>query len=423
MAVILCFNFNRMVSDTIGIKKMKRIKEQHQGIATILAFGLLPLSGFATDIYIPSLPNMAATLHVGSIHVQLTLTIFLISYGISQLFVGSLLDVFGRYRLGLLSMLIFAIASVVIATTHNLYLIYGMRVIHGITVGTIIVGKRAYFVDLFTGNKLKNYLTMFSIIWSTGPIVAPFIGGYLQTAFGWESNFYLLAGLALVLALLEFIFGGETLPQATTFQVRRIAGIYAGMLRTTTFTLGIFMLGLAYAMVMVYNMTGPFIIEHHLQLSAVTAGYSSLVLGFAWMAGGFISKATINRPFFRKLTVNSGLQVLFALLMLVSVQFVDNLYSLLFFAFIIHACSGYTFNNYFTYCLSSFPANAGIASGLTGGLMYIVVSIMSYGVVFLLPAKDQHHLNASYLLLIGLSVFIMGLVLKLRSAPVTAQPA
>ena len=263
------------------------IKEQHQGIATILAFALLPLSGFATDIYIPSLPTMATTMHVGSIQVQLTLTLFLISYGVSQLFVGGLLDSFGRYKLSLISLAVFAVASVVIANTHNIYLIYLMRIIHGITVSIIIVGKRAYFVDLFSGDQLKHYLTLFSIIWSTGPIVAPFIGGYLQSSFGWESNFYLLAGLAVVMGILEFIFSGETLPKATKYEVKRVAGIYAGMLSTTPFTLGIVMIGLAYSMVMVYNMTGPFIIEHHLQLSAVTAGYSSLISGLAWMAGGF----------------------------------------------------------------------------------------------------------------------------------------
>src|SRR5882757_8366458 len=134
-----------------GTGERKMIKEQHQGIATILAFALLPLSGFATDIYIPSLPTMAATMHVGSIQVQLTLTLFLISYGVSQLFVGGLLDSFGRYKLSLISLAVFAVASVVIANTHNIYLIYLMRVIHGITVSIIIVGKRAYFVDLFSG--------------------------------------------------------------------------------------------------------------------------------------------------------------------------------------------------------------------------------------------------------------------------------
>lgn len=391
------------------------IKEKNQKIATILAFALIPLSGFATDIYIPSLPTMAGEMQVSSVQVQLTLSIFLISYGVAQLFIGSILDSFGRYKIGLYSLLIFAAASVVIAITHNIYLIYLMRIIHGLTVGAIVVAKRAYFVDLFEGEQLKHYLSLFSIIWSTGPIVAPFIGGYLQSAFGWESNFYFLGGFAIVFAALEFIFSGETLKHFTDFQLKKIANIYLDMIKTPSFTLGIVMLGLAYCMVMVYNMTGPFIIEHHLHLSPIIAGYSSLVLGFAWMVGGFIGKATINKPFFKRLAINTILQLAFVIVMILSLNFVSNLYSLIFFAFIIHIGAGFTFNNYFTFCLSKFPKNAGIAGGLTGGITYVIVSFLSYGIVNIFPAKDEGNLSYSYLIMILLSLVVMYAILKIRN--------
>jgi len=394
--------------------KTSYIKEKNQSVATILAFALIPLSGFATDIYIPSLPTMAGEMNVSNVQVQLTLSIFLISYGVAQLFVGSLLDSFGRYKIGLYSLLVFAMASIVIATTHHIYLIYLMRIIHGLSVGAIVVAKRAYFVDLFTGEKLKHYLSLFSIIWSTGPIIAPFVGGYLHTAFGWESNFYFLAGFAMVFAVLEFLFSGETLKHFTDFQLKKITGIYIDMIKTTSFTLGIVMLGLAYCMVMVYNMTGPFIIEHELKYSPVIAGYSSLILGFAWMVGGFIGKATINKPFFSRLMINSVLQVVFVFLMIVSLNFVSNLYSLIFFAFIIHIGAGFTFNNYFTFCLSKFPKNAGIAGGLTGGITYVIVSFLSYGIVNLIPAKDEANLSYSYLIMIILSIMVMFLIMKTR---------
>ncbi|SDM85957.1 MFS transporter [Pedobacter antarcticus] len=398
----------------------KTIKSKNQGMATLLAFALLPLSGFATDVYIPSLPSMAASLQVSDIQVQLTLSLFLISYGLSQLFIGSVLDSFGRYKLSLISLLIFAGASFVIATTHQIYLIYLMRIIHGLTVGTIVVAKRAYFVDLFTGEKLKHYLSLFSIIWSTGPIIAPFIGGYLQTSMGWESNFYFLGGFAILLAILEFVYSGETLKHAMEFNLKKITLVYADMIRTWSFTLGIIMLGLAYSMVMIYNMSGPFIIEHHFKLSPIIAGYSSLFLGFAWMTGGFIGKATINKPFFNRLIVNVSIQVVFVALMWISTLYINNLYTLLGFAFVIHVGAGFTFNNYFTYCLSQFPKNAGIAGGLTGGINYVIVSMMSYGIISLLPASDERNLSYSYMILIFMSLVIMYAVFKLNRIQIKA---
>lgn len=397
-----------------GTQKIKYIDPDKQGVSTILAFALLPLSGFATDIYIPSLPSMAATLQVDSIDVQLTLSLFLISYGVSQLFIGSIVDSFGRYKLSMISLLIFAASCIVIAITHNIYLIYLMRIIHGFTVGTIIVAKRAFFVDVYKGDKLKHYLSLFSIIWSTGPIIAPFIGGYLQTAFGWESNFYFLAGLSLIMVLLEYKYSGETLRHFSAFSLRNIAGIYYNMIKTASFSLGIVMLGLAYSMVMIYNMTGPFIIEHHLGLTPLVAGYSSLILGFAWMIGGFIGKATINKPFFKKMGSNLVLQFLFVIAMILSLPFVANLYSLLFFAFIIHVTAGYIFNNYFTFCLGLFPKNAGIASGLTGGITYVIVSFLSYGIISMLPAKDERNLSLSYLTISIVSGLIMFTIYKIN---------
>jgi MFS family permease len=388
------------------------IKQRNQPIATLLALAILPLSGFAADIYLPSLPGMTAAMQVGSLQIQLTITVFLISYGVSQLFIGSILDSYGRYRFSLVSLLIFAAASFVIAGTHNIYLIYAMRVIHGITIGFIIAGKRAFFVDVYTGEKLKSYLSWFSIIWSAGPIVAPFVGGYLQTNFGWESNFYVLGAVALVFSLLEFIFSGETLAAPMPFQLKRVVNIYTEMLGTGPFVLGIIMMGLAYAMVMVYNMTGPFIIEHHLQFSAVTAGYCSLIQGFAWMVGGFISKATIDRSFFRKLAINKSAQLLVAILMLFSIRYMDNLYSLVIFAFLVHVGAGFTFNNYMTLSMTRFPKNAGIASGLIGGFVYIIVSAASSSIVSLFPARDAGHLGYSYVILILLTLSMLGLAFR-----------
>ena len=390
--------------------KYKEIKKHHQGIATFLAFALIPLSGFATDVYLPSLPNMANQLHISELQVQLTLSFFLISYGVSQLFIGSFLDSFGRFKISFYSLLILAASCILVANTHNIYLIYLMRVVHGITVSAIVVSKRAYFVDLFTGEKLKHYLSLFTIIWSTGPIVAPFVGGYLEKSFGWESNFYFLAIFALAFALLEYLFSGETLKNFQEFRIKKIANIYKEMILTTSFTLGIVMLGLAYSMVMVFNMTGPFIIQHHLNLSVVYAGYGSLILGIAWMIGGFIGKATIDKPFFKRLSVNLLAQMAFVIVMILSLSFINNIYSLVGFAFLIHIGAGFTFNNYFTYCLARFPKNAGISGGLTGGLAYVMVSFLSYFIIEFFPAKDETNLSYSYFMLIIASVFIMFLI-------------
>ncbi|QEC74770.1 MFS transporter [Mucilaginibacter ginsenosidivorax] len=391
---------------------MKIIKEHHRGISTILAFALIPLSGFATDIYIPSLPSMATHLGVTNAAVQLSLIVFMVSSGISQLFVGSLLDSFGRYRLGTISLLVFALASISIALSHSIQLIYAMRVLQGITVALIVVGKRAYFMDTYTGEKLKHYTSLFSIIWATAPIVAPFIGGYLETAFGWQANFYFLGIATLALFVLELVYSGESLKNYQPFKAKSILQVYWSTLSTLDFSLGLVMISLSYAMLIVYGMSSPFIIEHVFHLSPVVTGYCSLLSGVSLMTGGVISKTLIKKPLLKKVWIAIALQTAFAALMIVASAFKTNLVTLMMFTAAVHLLSGFVFNNIFAYCLGRFSKNAGIASGVTGGSLYIITSVFSYGIVNVIAIKNQEFLGIAYLTFAVLACITFALFVK-----------
>src|SRR6185312_11121452 len=143
----------------------------------------------------------------------------------------------------------------------------------------------------------------------------------------------------------------------------------------------------------------------------------SLILGLAWMVGGFIGKALISRPFFGKLFVNILLQLLVVTLMIITAKFVSNVYVMVFFAFVIHVGAGFTYNNYFTYCLSRFPKNAGMSGGFTGGMVYVLLSLLTYVVVAFIPANDQLNLSLSYLVFILLSVVIIMILFRLNRKP------
>src|SRR5689334_12107418 len=118
---------------------MRRINESKKGLSTIVALSLIPISGFAMDVFIPSLPDMAVKLHTTPTAIQLTLSLFITSYGISQLIVGGLIDRYGRYVPNMVSMLVFSAASFAIAWSNSIELIYAMRIIQGIAVAVIMV--------------------------------------------------------------------------------------------------------------------------------------------------------------------------------------------------------------------------------------------------------------------------------------------
>lgn len=394
---------------------MNTLKEKNQFIATILAFAVIPMSGLATDIYLPSMPSMATELHQPESNIQLTLSIFLISYGLTQFFAGSIVDSFGRYRVSMASLALFVVSFLITATTQNIFIIYAMRVLQGILSGFAVVSKRAFFVDVYEGEHRKHYLSIMTIVWSVGPIIAPFIGGYLQHNFGWQSNFYVLAGYSLVLLILEFIFSGETLKVRNPFNIDFLIKEYNSMFKAKDFFYGMLMCGLSYSMIMFFNLCGSFIIEHKMGYSEVVAGYVSLILGFAWMTGGFLGKALIKKAFLPKIRFANFIQIILIILMFVASYFTSNIYSLVAFAFAVHVTAGFIFNNYFSYCIGRFPNSAGIAGGLTGGVAFIITSVLSYGIVALIKPEVQLQVAEGYFVLGVLGLFVLSLI-KIRKA-------
>lgn len=394
---------------------MNTLKEKNQFIATILAFAVIPMSGLATDIYLPSMPSMATELHQPESNIQLTLSIFLISYGLTQFFAGSIVDSFGRYKVSMISLALFVVTFLITATTTNIMVIYAMRVLHGMLSGFAVVSKRAFFVDVYEGEKRKHYLSIMTIVWSVGPIVAPFIGGYLQHNFGWQSNFYVLAGYSLLLLILEFFFSGETLKKRNPFHIDFLIKEYNSMFKAKDFFYGMVMCGLSYSMIMFFNLCGSFIIEHKMGYSEVVAGYVSLILGLAWMTGGFLGKALINKAFLPKIRYANFIQIILIILMFFASYFTNTIYSLVAFAFAIHVTAGFIFNNYFSYCIGRFPNSAGIAGGLTGGVAFIITSAISYGIVSLIKPEMQLQVSEGYFVLGVLGLLVLSMI-KLRKA-------
>ena len=385
---------------------MKALQENHQGFSTILALSLIPLSGFATDVYLPSLPAMAKDLHVSPAAIQLSLVLFMFSTGISQIFIGSILDSFGRFKISIVSLALFSATSFIIAIVPNIYVIYLMRIIQGIAIAFIVVGKRAYFVDIYSGEKLKSYISLFAIIWACAPIMAPFLGGYLQSIFGWRSNFYFLGMLSLLFLVLELIYSGETLKYFHPFKMKAIAQTYRGMLKAADFTLGLLIIGVCFGLVIIYSLSSPFIIQNVLGHSAVATGYSSLLSGLSIMMGGIIAKSLLKKPLAQKVITALLIQIGLVVIMISTTQLGSNLYTLIGFTIGIHICGGFIFNIIYGYCLSRFSKNAGVASGLTGGAMYMVSSVFSYGFANLFTVKSQLLLGVANIALILMIIFL-----------------
>lgn len=390
---------------------MKRITKENRRPAAILAFLLVPLSGLATDLYLPSFPQMTQVFHASPAQVQQTLAAFLISYGVGQFFIGSILDSFGRYRPTLIAIVVFILSNLLIVTSRNILVADIIRVVQGICASFIAVSKRTFFVDAYEGEQQKSYTALLTIVWAAAPITAPFIGGFLQKHFGWASCFYFLGIYAVIVFIFELIYGGETMKRPAPFKLERIAKVYGKLLNTRDFTVGVVVLGVNFCVVMSFNMSIPFIVEKIFHFSPVVTGYCALCSGMALFFGGLVGRKWKITQLFKKLIILSIVQVVFILMMLSATPYLNNIVLLMAFVILIHFTGGILYNLFFTHCLTRFPKYAGTAGGITSGGSYIVLSFAINGLLALLTITNQNKLAISYLIL-SLTVTVLLLIFR-----------
>lgn len=177
--------------------------------------------------------------------------------------------------------------------------------------------------------------------------------------------------------------------------------------------LGIFILGLSYSIVMLFNITGPFIIENTFHFTPVVIGYCTLILGFSWMIGGFIGKRRLTLDFKPRILQPILLQLILIAALITTSYFAESLFIMIPFAFFIHICSGILFTSFFTTSMLYFPKNAGTAGGLMGGLVYVITSVTSFIISVSGTVTDQMGLSWRYLII---ACFLLGIILIMNQA-------
>ncbi|NRA47437.1 MAG: MFS transporter [Oligoflexales bacterium] len=153
---------------------MKKVdwSQNLSGFILVLAPSVMTL-GMAMDIYIPSVPKMPQSLATSSGSIQFTLTVFLLGFGIGQLFMGPLCDRYGRRKVAIFSALTYIMSSLMCALAANVEMLIFARVFQAFgACGTQIVAF-AVVKDLLRGRQAVQVINYLKGIMGTAPIVAP----------------------------------------------------------------------------------------------------------------------------------------------------------------------------------------------------------------------------------------------------------
>jgi MFS transporter, DHA1 family, multidrug resistance protein len=204
-------------------------------VVPVLA-ALSALGTLATNILLPSLPGIGASLHVSTAATTQLITIFLGIFAVGQLVVGPLSDRYGRRIPVLIGFAAFVIGSVVCAVATELPVLLFGRVIQAAGACATSVLSRAIARDLFSGAALAKTLTLITIAMAAAPGFSPLVGGTLDHFFGWRSCFYFVAIFAAVAATgFAASFGETHRAERTSVHIGFIGGGYLQLLRDRRF--------------------------------------------------------------------------------------------------------------------------------------------------------------------------------------------
>jgi DHA1 family bicyclomycin/chloramphenicol resistance-like MFS transporter len=172
--------------------------------------GLAALGTLATNILLPSLPQMAGALHVSSATVTSAITVFLAIFALGQLVVGPISDSYGRRWPVLAGFAVFVVGSVWCASSSTLTSLLIGRSIQAIGACSTSVLSRAIARDLFSGAALARAMALIMIAMAAAPGFSPLLGGALEHFWGWRSEFIFVAIFAAVGAIAYGSILGET---------------------------------------------------------------------------------------------------------------------------------------------------------------------------------------------------------------------
>jgi MFS transporter, DHA1 family, multidrug resistance protein len=255
----------------------KKARRETRGIAILLA-SLSALGPFSIDTYLPSFHEIAEKLNATPIEVQQTLSIYLLSFAIMTLWHGAISDRFGRRKVILVAVGLFAVASAGCTLATRIEHLWFWRAMQGITAGAGIVISRAIVRDLYDGPPAQRLMSQITMMFALAPAIAPVIGGWLQTLFGWRSVFAFLVISTVALWLACWKLLPETLPPERRQSLRPayLGATYLKVMTSRPFLLACAALSLNFAGFFIYVLSAPVFLMRHLGVPET---------GFLWLFG------------------------------------------------------------------------------------------------------------------------------------------
>ncbi len=173
----------------------------------IVAFGFL-LEGIDSNCIMTAIPDMAISLRVSPVSLNLAITAYVLSLAVFIPISGWIADRFGGRRVFCSAILVFTLGSLACGLANSLPVLVVTRVVQGLGGAMMTPVGRLILLRTFPREQLVVAMAYMSIPALLGPTLGPLLGGLLTTFANWRWIFFInlpvgLLGIALTLRYIK----------------------------------------------------------------------------------------------------------------------------------------------------------------------------------------------------------------------------
>ncbi|MHA1571931.1 MAG: multidrug effflux MFS transporter, partial [Alphaproteobacteria bacterium] len=229
--------------------------------------------------------------------VQLTLSVYMIGFAISQMIYGPLSDRYGRRPMILTGIAVFGIASLASTGTTTIEQLLFWRFVQALGAASGVVLGRAVVRDVFGRHDSARMLAYVMTAMALAPLLAPILGGVLADAFGWRATFWALLGYAVIAfgAIVWLLPESNKTLSPTASAPRAILATYGTMLRHREYMGYVLTMTLLFSGLFAYISGSSFVLITVMDLTPKAFGLAFGASALGYGAGSQISGRMVHR--------------------------------------------------------------------------------------------------------------------------------
>lgn len=176
-------------------------------LTVCLTAALIPLSIASPAM---SVPAIRADLGGSASALNWINNAYLLTYGSTTMVAGSLADIYGRKRVWLFGLLLFALATALIPWSPSVAWLDVLRLTQGLGAAAGFAGAVASLTQVFHGMARVRVFSLIGMTFGAGGAFGPLFGGVLVEVLNWHWVFWIPALLAVLAALMTKVYARES---------------------------------------------------------------------------------------------------------------------------------------------------------------------------------------------------------------------